>query len=197
MAKTKKTVSTDEKFANIDFPLFDAINAIDKKDYGYYDRLTEEQKHKFVPYMLVFYMSSAKGIKDLQQYYLLSTEHHANTHLFNEYIMKNPKLQWLMLCASSPGVGKQFHPWIPNLNIAVRELRKKADSREVTEYFSKVYDVDEDVLKEIADIYVKEQNRKFYFAKTFPNIKREDIEALNKLITDKEIQQYERDSGNE
>jgi hypothetical protein len=44
LAKVKTPV--DEKFEKQDFNLFEAITAIDKKDYGYYDRLTPEQTTK-------------------------------------------------------------------------------------------------------------------------------------------------------
>lgn len=59
MAKAKTPI--DEKFEKIDFDLFEALAAIDRKDYGYYDRLTEEQQRKFSPYMMVRWMSSMKG----------------------------------------------------------------------------------------------------------------------------------------
>ncbi len=47
---------TDEKFEKQDFNLFEAIAAIDKKDYGYYDRLTPEQQRKFVPFMMLHWI---------------------------------------------------------------------------------------------------------------------------------------------
>jgi len=97
---TKKSTPIDEKFVAQDFDLFDALTAMDKKDYGYYDRLTEEQQKKFVPYMMTHWMSAIKGLGDVQGYYLRSVDYHANKHLFNEYVQKHPKLQWYMLCAS-------------------------------------------------------------------------------------------------
>ena len=39
---TKKQIPKDEKFENTDLDLFEVLAALDKKDYGYYDRLTEE-----------------------------------------------------------------------------------------------------------------------------------------------------------
>jgi hypothetical protein len=57
---TKKTTPTDEKFVAQDFNLFDALAAMDKKDYDYYDRLTDEQQKKFVPYMMTHWMSAIK-----------------------------------------------------------------------------------------------------------------------------------------
>ena len=91
MARTK--VPTDEKFEKQDFNLFEAIAAIDKKDYGYYDRLTPEQQRKFVPFMMLHWISVVKGKRELAQYYLQSVDFHANMHLFNENVIKHPKLQ--------------------------------------------------------------------------------------------------------
>ena len=105
----------DEKFENVDFDLFEALSSMDKKDYGYYDRLTEEQQKKFVHYMMMHWMSAIKSSGELGAYYLMNTDYTANKYFFNEYVQKHPKLQWLMLCASSPGMGKQFHQWIPHL----------------------------------------------------------------------------------
>ena len=116
---TKKSTPVDEKFEAQDFNLFDSLTAMDKKDYGYYDRLTEEQQKKFVPYMMTHWMSAIKGSGDVQGYYLRSVDYHANKYLFNEHVQKHPKLQWYMLCASSPGLGKQFHQWIPHLGSKV------------------------------------------------------------------------------
>ena len=192
----KKSVQADEKLDKIDFHLFEAISAIDKKDYGYYDRLTEEQKKKFVPFMLIHWISCVKGNRDIQGYYLMSTEHHANKYLFNENIQKNPKLQWLMLCASSPGIGKQFHQWIPHIRDKVATLREPAKNKEIEDYFKKIYKADDNTLKELSNAYVVNQKRKTYLAQQFPQLKLDDIELLNELITDEEIEQYERDSGN-
>lgn len=191
----KKNTEPQNKIDN-DFDLFEAIAAIDKKDYGYYDRLTEEQKKKFVPFMLIHWISAVKGSRDLQGYYIMSTEHHANKYFFNEHIQKNPKLQWLMLCASSPGIGKQFHQYIPHIRDKVATLREEAKNKEIIDYYKKIYKTDIETLTELSNLYVVNQKRKVYLAKKFPHLKIDDIELLNELISDKEIEQYERDSGN-
>ena len=110
MAKQK--TPTDEKFEKVDFDLFEALAAIDRKDYGYYDRLTEEQQKKFSPYMMVRWMSNMKGSAALQQYHVLSVNEFANTHLFSEFVSKHPKLQWLLLTTVSPNMGKHRHEWM-------------------------------------------------------------------------------------
>jgi len=194
---TKEKLASDEKFDKQDFDLFEALSALDKKDYGYYDRLTTEQKKKFVPFMMLHWMSAIKGSSDLQSYYLQSVDYHTNKHFLNETVSKHPKLQWLMLCASSPGLGKQFHQWIPHIKDRISKLKEPAKLKDSKEYFTKIYPkANKDELQEITRTFVESQNRKMHLAKLFPNLKLEDIEVLNTIITDADIENYERDLGN-
>jgi hypothetical protein len=195
MAKEK--LSADEKFTNQDFDLFEALNAIDRKDYSYFDKLTPEQQKKFVPFMLIHWVSAIKGNKDLQSYYLQSTDYHANKYLFNENVMKHPKLQWLMLCAASPGIGKQFHQWIPHIRAGVTKLKDMPKTKEMKEYFKKVYPKSSDSdLTAISAVFVDNQRKKMYLASKFPEMKFDEIELLSEIITDQDIAKYEEDSGN-
>ena len=188
----------EDKFENVDFNLFEAITAIDKKDYGYYDKLTVEQQKKFIPYMLIIWTSCIKSSSNLQGYYLLSTEYHANKYLFNDYIQKNPKLQWLMLCSASPCMGKQIHQYLPQLSVNISRLRELAKQKDVEEYFKKIYPKGNlNDIHELSKMFVSEQHKKTYLANKFPNLKYEDIQTLSTIITQEEINQYEYDSGNE
>lgn len=197
MATKKLATPKDEKFEGQDFDLFEALTALDKKDYSYIDRLTEEQQKKFVPYMMTHWMSAVKSNGGVQGYYLMSVDYNANKHLFNEYVQKHPKLQWLMLCAASPGLGKQFHQWIPHLSTKVTQLKETPKPKEVREYFSKIYTkVSDDDLVDISEAFVSEHKKKTYLAKKYPNLKQSDIETLAAIVTDDEIKQYEKDSGN-
>lgn len=196
MAK-KQATPQEEKFEKQDFDLFESLLALDKKDYQWYDRLSEEQKKKFVPYMMTHWMSAVKGSKDVQNYYLSSTEYHTNTHLFNEVIQKHPKLQWLMLCAASPGIGRQQHQWIPHLSTKVINFKEPAKSKDVKEYFKKIYpNASERDVAEASETFVKEHKKKCELAKIYPNMNISEIEALSKVVTDEDIIQYQRDSGN-
>lgn len=197
MATKKETVSKDEKFENVDLDLFDVLNALDKKDYGYYDRLTAEQKKKFVPFMMLHWMSAIKGNEGVSRYYVMSTNEYANKYLFNEFVQKHPKLQWLMLCSASPGMGKQFHQWIPHIKEKVAKYKESATIKEVKDYFAKVYPkTNGDDLTEISKAFVQEQKKKMHLARMFPNMKFSDIEALSQVVTDADLEQYERDRGN-
>jgi hypothetical protein len=188
----------DEKFEKVDFDLFDALAAMDKKDYGYYDRLTEEQQKKFVPYMMTHWMSAIKGNAGLSSYYLMNTDYTANRHLFNEYVQKHPKLQWLMLCAASPGLGKQFHQWIPHLSGKIAQLKESPKEKDIRDYFTKIYPKASGAnLYAISEEFVTTQKKKVYLANEFPHLKIEDIETLAAITTDKDIAQYEKDHGND
>jgi hypothetical protein len=195
MAKEK--VAIDEKFEKQDVDLFDMLAAIDKKDYGYYDRLSPEQQKKFVPFMMIQWISAIKGSGDLQNYYLSSTEYHANKYFFNENVYKHPKLQWLMLCASSPGLGKQFHQWIPNISQKVAKLEAPAKLKDIKEYYKKIYPkADTNDIDEVSKAYVDGHKRKRRLAELFPTLKQTDIEILNEITSDEQFAEYERDIGN-
>jgi hypothetical protein len=194
---TKAKTPVNEKFEKQDFDLFEALNALDKKDYAWFDKLTEDQQRKFVPFMMTHWMSAIKGNSELQAYYVMNTEYTANKYLFNEYVQKHPKLQWLMLCAASPGLGKQFHQWIPHITQSVSKLKSAAKVKDIKEYYAKIYpNADSDSIQEVAEAFVVDQKRKMHLSELFPNLKIQDIETLNHLITDTEIEAYERERGN-
>ena len=197
MATKKIAIPQDEKLENQDFNLFEAIAALDKKDYGYYDRLTSEQQRKFVPFMLIKWLSYVKGSGDIAGYYVMSTEYNANKYFFNESVGKHPKLQWYMLCAASPGLGKQYHQWLPQIKERVSLLKEPAVLKDTKEYFTKIYPKanSEDIL-EFSKQYVQEQKKKIYLAQIYPYLKIADIEVLSQTVTDEDIAQYEKDRGN-
>lgn len=197
MATKKPKTAPEERLERQDFDLFDALSALDRKDYGWWDRLSEEQQRKFVPWMMTHWMSAIKSGGALGAYYVLSVDAAANKHMFNEVVQTHPKLQWLMLCASSPGRGKQFHQWIPHLSEKIGKLKTAATVKEVEEYWSKIYtSASKEDLRELADGYVREQNHRRRVAEMFPEMKLTDIETLAATITPEQIDQYEKDAGN-
>ena len=195
MAKEK--LSADEKFEKVEFDLFDAIAAIDRKDYSYYDRLTPEQQKKFVPFMMLHWISAIKGSEGLSRYYVMSTNEYANKYLFNENVMKHPKLQWLMLCSASPGMGKQFHQWIPHIRERVSKLKESPKTKEIKDYYKKIYPKSSDSdLNLVTHVFVDNHRKKMYIAAKFPEMKFDEIELLSEIITDEDIKKYEEAFGN-
>jgi hypothetical protein len=86
------------------------MRAMDQKDRSWYDSLTEEEKKKLSPWVLMRYASSVKhDITDFEQHYLEWTNELVNVH-FNT-LRKHTQLQWQLL--QVVGLGKsQFHNWI-------------------------------------------------------------------------------------
>jgi hypothetical protein len=82
----------------------------DRKDREFYNSLTPEERKKFSNFLMIRYGSSVQGSRDLQEFYLISTNERLNKHFFN--INRHPKLQWLCATAVSPGLGTQRHQWI-------------------------------------------------------------------------------------
>lgn len=196
MAKEK--LSVDEKFQNQDFDMFDAIKALDKKDYSYFERLSEEQQKKFTSFMLLHYMSAVSNRdKEVERYYLCATNEAANKHLFNEYVMRHPKLQWLMLCSISPGLGQQYHKWIPHIKDKIVKLREPAKVKDIKEYYTKIYpSVPANDLTSLAEAFVDDNKKKYYLANLYPSLKQSDLETLSQLVTHADIENYERERGN-
>jgi len=193
----KKVTEADERFADQDFDLFRALEALDKKDYGFYSRLQEEQQRKFVPYMLLWWMSAVKAGGLVGSYYVLSTDQSANKHMFNEYIGKHPELQWLMLCAASPGAGKQFHQWIPHLSAGITGLKNQAKTKDIQDYFSKIYSgADKDAVAGAAEEFTRLHNHKWRIGQIHPELKISDIETLATIVDEAGVEEYERAAGN-
>ena len=195
MAKEK--LSAELQLENQTVNLFDVLAALDRKDYSYYKNLNESQKKSINFYMLIQWLSAVKANKEIQSYYLQSTDYHANKYLFNENIQKHPDLVWLMLCAASPGIGKQFHQWIPHIRERVSKLKELPKTKEMKEYFKKIYPKSSDSdLTAISAVFVDSQKKKMYLASKFPELKFDEIELLSEIITDQDIAKYEEDSGN-
>ena len=86
------------------------MSVFDRKDRTFYDNLTPEERKKFSNFLMIRYGSSVQGSRDLQEFYLISTNERLNKHFFN--INRHPKLQWLCATSVSPGLGTQRHQWI-------------------------------------------------------------------------------------
>lgn len=86
------------------------MSVFDRKDRNFYDSLTDEEKKKFSNFLMIRYGSSVQGSRDLQEFYLISTNERLNKNFFA--INRHPKLQWLSATTVSPDMGPQRHQWI-------------------------------------------------------------------------------------
>jgi len=102
----------------------------DRKDRGFYDSLTDEERKKFSNFLMIRYGSSVQGSRELEEYYVQSCNHYLNKNFFA--INKHPKLQWLCATTVSPDMGTQRHQWIS-------PKKKDAGSSEVKKAFLDFY----------------------------------------------------------
>lgn len=131
----------------------------DRKDRKFYDSLTVDERKKFSNFLMIRYGSSVQGGRDLQEFYLISTNERLNKHFFT--INRHPKLQWLCATTVSPGMGTQRHSWI-----APKKKEPGAGSikKQLAELFPHLKDDEIEVLAEIntkkdIDAYVKALGR--------------------------------------
>jgi len=82
----------------------------DRKNRGFYDELTDEERKKFSNFLMLRWGSCVQGSADLQEFYLISTNERLNKRFFD--INRHPKLQWLVSTTVSPGMGTHRHQWI-------------------------------------------------------------------------------------
>lgn len=86
------------------------MRQFDSKHRDFYDELTEEEHRKFSNYLMIRWGSTVTGSRDLQEFYVISTNERLNKHFFT--VNQHPKLQWLMATSVSPNLGSCQHRWI-------------------------------------------------------------------------------------
>ena len=88
------------------------MKMFDHKVRDFYDDLTDEERKKFAPFLMIRWGSAVEGSRDLQEFYVISTNERLNKNFFNISSSKHRKLQWLMATTVSPGMGSLRHNWI-------------------------------------------------------------------------------------
>jgi len=128
----------------------------DRKDRGFYNGLTDDERKKFSNFLMIRYGSSVQGSRDLQEFYLISTNEQLNKHFFT--INRHPGLQWLCATTVSPGMGTQRHQWI-----APKKKEPGANSikKQLSELFPHLKDDEIEVMSRIntkkdIEAYVKD-----------------------------------------
>ena len=101
-----------------------------------------------------------------------------------------------MLCAASPGIGKQFHMYLPQIRDRVSKLKDPAKKQDIKDYYKKIYpNADSEIIEEISELFVSQQHKKVRISNIYPGMKVDDIEVLNQIITVEELNEYEEQLG--
>jgi hypothetical protein len=86
------------------------LNAVDQKNYDFYDNLTDDEKKAFSPYILMRYTASVQGDRDIQEWFLENTNDFVNKNHWD--LSKNHKaLLWKLFAATGTGVNC-YHPYL-------------------------------------------------------------------------------------
>jgi len=133
------------------FELRNGLKAVDFRNKNYYDRIDDQEKSLYSPFMLMRYASciSSKD-KFYVEHYIEMINECVNKHLFT-LSGKHKKLCWI-LTAMCGALKQQFHPWIKPM--------KRVPNKS---------------LKQLQQL--------------FPTIKESDLETLDKVITDRELEE--------
>lgn len=86
------------------------LSAVDLRDYDFYNRLTDQEKKDFSPYVLMRYVSNSQEDPAIQEWFLDRTNEFVNKDHWT--LSKNHKaLLWKLFAAC--GIGeKTFHPYL-------------------------------------------------------------------------------------
>jgi len=77
------------------FPLFDALKALDLRDKDYWNRLSEDQRKKFSPYLMLRWASTVQNQPvEIEEWYVEETNRSVNLNFWS--LSRHPKLQWMM-----------------------------------------------------------------------------------------------------
>jgi hypothetical protein len=135
------------------------MSQFDRKNRGFYDSLTDEERKKFSNYLMIRWGSSVQGSRELQEFYLIATNERLNKHFFA--INRHPRLQWLCATAVSPGLGAHRHQWIAPKK---KEGSTSAVRKQLSELFPQMKSDDLDVMARIStqkelDTYLRKLGR--------------------------------------
>jgi len=122
------------------------MRQLDAKNRDFYDELTPEERRKFSTFLMVRWGSAVDGSREIQEYYVQSTNHYLNKHFFTMH--RHPKLQWLMATAVSPGMGAQRHNWIAPKK---KEAGASAIKKQLRELYPHFQDDEIDLMAELTD----------------------------------------------
>ena len=123
------------------------MREFDLKNRDFYNDLTDEERKKFSNFLMIRWGSSVQGSRDLQEFYLISTNERLNKHFFT--INRHPQLQWLCASSVSPGMGVHRHQWISPKKKDENTANTGTKKKQLLTLFSNMKGSDADVLSKL------------------------------------------------
>lgn len=157
--------------SNYKLDIFETLASIDKRDFGFYDRLTEEQRKGFAPPVILKWVSGIQGDGNTAEQYIWLTNQ-ANINFWDIY--DHPELQYKLMASAGRG-RNQRHKWIP-----LPKNGMKSDK--VTKFLSQFWpDANDTEMKIILNQYTRETFIAFvYSAGLTPEEEKEIIDAYDR-----------------
>jgi hypothetical protein len=122
------------------------MRQLDAKNRDFYDELTPEERKKLSIFPLMRWASTVNGSREIQEYYVQSTNHYFNKHFFTMH--RHPKLQWLMGTAVSPGMGSMRHDWV---SLKKKEAGASTIKKQLRELYPHFRDDEIDLMTTLTD----------------------------------------------
>jgi hypothetical protein len=122
------------------------MKMFDRKVRSFYDDLTAEERKKFSTFLMIRWGSAVEGSRELQEFYVISTNERLNKHFFD--LSRHPKLQWLMATTVSPDMGTMRHNWIAPKK---KEAGASAKRKQLAQLYPHYKDDEIDLLSRITD----------------------------------------------
>jgi len=86
------------------------LEAVDTRNYEFYDNLTDDERKVFSPYILMRYTSNVQGDRDIQEWFVEMTNELVNKDHWS--LSKEHKaLLWKLFAGTGAGV-KCYHPYL-------------------------------------------------------------------------------------
>lgn len=124
------------------FDLKNGMKAIDFRNKDYWDRIDDEERKLYSPFLIMRYASSVNADRFYQEHYVEMINEVVNKHLFT-LSSKHKKMCW-MLTAMCGGLKQQFHPYI-------KPMKKTANKslKTLQELYPHMKDEDLEVLDQL------------------------------------------------
>jgi len=143
------------------------LNAVDKKNYSFYDDLDADEKKAFSPYILMRYVSNVQGDKDTQEWFLDMTNELVNKNHWT--LSKDHKpLLWKLFAGVGTGA-PAFHPYLSS--------GKKEKAVKIEKLLSELYPSWKmDDIKVLASVMTKEDKEELFDKMGFDKKQRKEYE---------------------
>jgi hypothetical protein len=143
------------------------LRAVDTRDYNFYSNLTDDEKKAFSPYILMRYTSNVQGDRDLQEWFLETTNEYVNKHHWT--LSKNHKpLLWKLFAAT--GVGQpMYHPYLA--------AGKKGKANKIEKLLAEIYPAMKlSDIKLLAEMMTDEDKKELFDKMGFDKAQRKEYE---------------------